>query len=99
MASRVSRAAGLWRPELIDGLTGLPDALQTVFPHTFIHQCIVHLVRQSLHYVSWTDRKLVTQALRAIYHAPTEAAARLVLQRFAESTLGQRYAAIVAISE
>lgn len=84
---------------LIDGLTGLPDALQTVFPHTVIHQCIVHLVRQSLHYVSWTERKLVAAALRAIYQAPTEAAGRLALQRFAESPLGQRHAPIVAIWE
>ncbi len=84
---------------LIDGLTGLPDALQTVFPHTVIHQCIVHLVRQSLHYVSWTERKLVAAALRAIYQAPNEAAGRLALQRVAESPLGLRHAPIVAIWE
>lgn len=84
---------------LIDGLTGLPDALQTVFPHTVIHQCIVHLVRQSLHCVSWTERKLVAAALRAIYQAPTEAAGRLAVHRFAESPLGQRYAPIVTIGE
>ena len=84
---------------LIDGLTGLPDALQTVFPHTVIHQCVVHLVRQSLHYVSWTERKPVAAALRAIYQAPTEALARLALQRFTDSPLGQRHAPIVAIWE
>ena len=84
---------------LIDGLTGLPDALQTVFPHTVIHQCVVHLVRQSLPYVSWTERKLVAQALRAIYHAPTETAGRLALHRFAESPLGQRHTPIVTMWE
>lgn len=60
----------------------------TVFPHTVIHQCVAHLVRQSLHHVSWTDRKVVAPALREIYHASTEAAARLALQRFAASPLG-----------
>ena len=84
---------------LIDGLTGLPDALQAVFPHTVIHQCIVHLVRQRLHYVSWTERKLVAAALRAIYQAPTDAAGRLALQRSAESPLGLRHAPIVTIWE
>jgi putative transposase len=61
---------------LIDGLVGLPEALHAVFPQTMIHQCVVHLVRQSLQYVPWSDRKPVTTALRAIYQAPSEATAR-----------------------
>lgn len=84
---------------LMDGLTGLPDALHAVFPHTVIHQCVVHLVRQSLQYVTWKERKTVAGALRAIYHAPSEAAARAALTRFAESPLGQRHAPITAIWE
>ncbi len=84
---------------LIDGLTGLPDALHAVFPHTVIHQCVVHLVRQSLQYVTWKDRKAVAAALRAIYQAPGEAAARTALTRFSESPLGQRHAPITAIWE
>lgn len=84
---------------LIDGLTGLPDALHAVFPQTVIHQCVVHLVRQSLQYVPWSDRKPVAAALRTLYLAPSEAAARTALAQFAASPLGQRYAPIVTIWE
>jgi putative transposase len=84
---------------LIDGLTGLPDALHAVFPQTVIHQCVVHLVRQSLQYVSWTERKDVCAALRAIYQAPSEASARDALAQFAASPLGQKHGPIVALWE
>ena len=60
---------------MIDGLAGRPDALHAVFPRTVIHQCVVHLVRQSLQYVGWTERKAVAADLRKIYQAPTEGAA------------------------
>jgi len=55
----------------IDGLTGFPDAIESVFPRTEIQLCIVHLVRNSLRYVSWKDRKAVARDLRQIYNAPT----------------------------
>lgn len=84
---------------LIDGLTGLPDALHTVFPATVIHQCVVHLVRQSLHYVSWKDHKAVAKGLRAIYQAPNEAAARAALAHVASSPFGERYPTIVPLWE
>jgi putative transposase len=64
---------------MMDGLAGLPDALHAVFPRTVIHQCVVHLVRQSLQYVAWKDRKPLAADLRAIYTAPSEAAARAAL--------------------
>jgi putative transposase len=76
---------------LIDGLTGFPTAMETVFPQTVIHQCVVHLVRQSLTHVSWRDRKAVTPLLRAIYHAPGEAAAQQALAELEAHPLGQRY--------
>src|SRR6476469_553482 len=76
---------------LIDGLTGFPAAIEAVFPETVIHHCVVHLVRQSLTHVSWTERKQVTPQLRAIYQAPSEAAARAALSAFAESPLGRRH--------
>jgi transposase-like protein len=76
---------------LIDGLTGFPEATHAVFPQTVIHQCVVHLVRQSLTHVSWTDRKAVTPLLRAIYQAPSEAAAAQALARFEAGPWGQRY--------
>jgi transposase-like protein len=59
---------------LIDGLAGFPEAITTVFPHTQIHHCMVHLVRGSLSYVAWKDRKAVATELRGNYRAPTEAA-------------------------
>jgi len=84
---------------LIDGLTGLPNALHAVFPQTTIHQCVVHLVRQSVQYVSWAERKTLTQALRTIYQAPSEATAKQALAAFAASPLGQRHPPIVALWE
>jgi transposase-like protein len=73
---------------MIDGLTGFPAAIAAVFPQTVIHQCVVHLVRQSLRHVSWKERKAVAQQLRAIYHAPSEAAAAQALARFEASPAG-----------
>jgi putative transposase len=63
----------------VDGLKGFPEAIEAVFPKTQVQLCIVHLVRQSLTYVSWKQRRLVAADLRHIYSAPTadEAARRL----------------------
>jgi len=67
----------------VDGLTGFPDAIEAVYPNTRIQLCIVHMVRNSLKYVSWKDYKAVTADLKQIYQAPTEADARAELTRFA----------------
>jgi len=83
---------------LIDGLAGLPDALQAVFPQTVVHQCVVHLVRQSLQYVGWQERKRVAADLRAIYHAPSEAAAHAALDHV-RTTWGGRFPQIAPIWE
>lgn len=82
---------------LIDGLTGFPDVIQAVFPQTVIHQCVVHLVRQSLRYVSWRDRRAVAALLRAIYQAASEAAAQQALTALASHPLGQRYPEIAPL--
>ena len=82
---------------LVDGLVGFPDAITTVFPQAQVHHCVVHLVRQSLAFTSWTDRKSVSGALRAIYRAPTEGAAETALVEFARSQWGTRYPAIPAL--
>lgn len=76
---------------LIDGLTGFPAAIHAVFPATVIHQCVVHLVRQSLVHVGWKERKHVAKELRAIYQAPSEAAAEAALARFEAGVWGQRF--------
>lgn len=82
---------------LIDGLKGFPEAINSVFPQTQIHHCVVHLVRQSLAYVSWTDRKKVATELRLIYRAPTLAAAEAQLAAFEKGTWGKRFPPIVAL--
>lgn len=79
---------------LIDGLTGFPDAITTVFPQAQVQQCTVHVIRQSLRYVSARDRQAVVVALRTIYAAPTEPAALQALEAFAAGPWGARYAMI-----
>jgi putative transposase len=79
---------------LVDGLAGFPEAITTVFPQAQVHHCVVHLVRGSLSYVSYKDRRAVAGALRAIYRAPTEDAALAALAAFEASPWGARYAPI-----
>lgn len=82
---------------LVDGLAGFPEAITTVFPQTQVHHCTVHLTRQSLAYVNHAERRAVAAQLRAIYQAPTEAAAVAARDAFAESPAGRRYPPIVAL--
>jgi len=77
-----------------DGLVGLPDAIEAVWPHATVQTCIVHLTRASLRWVNYKDRKHVARELRAIYAAPTETAAAEALDEFAAGDLGRRYPAI-----
>jgi putative transposase len=67
-----------------DGLTGLPEAIEALFPQTTVPLCIVHMVRNSLSYVSYKDRKAVAADLRLVYTASTEAEAEQHLVAFAE---------------
>lgn len=66
----------------VDGLTGFPDAIETAFPKTQVQLCIVHMVRHSLKYVSWKERKAVAADLRTIYTAPNDEAAEQALTAF-----------------
>jgi putative transposase len=68
----------------VDGLTGFPEAIEMVFPQTQVQLCIVHLVRNSLSYVSYKDRKAVAADLKTIYQATTEAEAEQALIVFAQ---------------
>jgi putative transposase len=77
----------------VDGLKGFPQAIESVFPEARIQLCIVHLVRASLNYVNWKERKAVAADLKAIYRAPTEAQATLELNEFI-SRWGHKYQAI-----
>jgi len=68
----------------VDGLTGFPDAINAVFPETEVQLCMVHMVRNSVKYVPYKDRKGVTSDLKEIYLAPSADAAASALERFAE---------------
>lgn len=68
----------------VDGLKGLPEAIEAIYPRTQVQLCIVHKVRNSLRYVPWKERKAVAKDLRAIYAAPTLEAAEIALQTFSE---------------
>lgn len=73
----------------IDGLKGFPDAIASVFPQTDIQLCIVHMVRNSLRFVSWKDYKAVTKGLKEIYQASTEENALMALDLFEKEWLNQ----------
>jgi putative transposase len=77
-----------------DGLKGFPDAITAVFPEAVVQTCIVHLIRHSLEFVSWKDRKAVVPALRAIYRAADPAVGEAALAAFETSPWGQKYPAI-----
>jgi transposase-like protein len=66
----------------VDGLKGLPEAVEAVFPRTQVQLCIVHKLRNSLKYVPWKERKAVARDLRAIYAAATVSEAEQALDRF-----------------
>ena len=68
----------------IDGLKGFPEAIEGVFPRSKIQLCIVHMVRNSLRYVSYKDSKAVVNDLKPIYHAGTLEAAEAALLKFGE---------------
>ena len=80
---------------VVDGLKGFPDAITAVFPQAIVQTCIVHLIRNSLDFVSWKDRKLMVPALKAIYRATDAEAGRAALDNFEAVPWGMRYPAIV----
>ncbi|MBI5259818.1 MAG: IS256 family transposase [Burkholderiales bacterium] len=74
-----------------DGLKGIGEALGAVFPATTLQTCIVHLIRNSLDYASWKDRKLLAAALRPVYTDASAEAAAQALDEFERGTWGQKY--------
>ncbi len=79
-----------------DGLKGMPEALGAVFPATTLQTCIVHLIRNSLDYASWKERKTLAAALRPIYTAASAEAAQAVLDAFEVGPWGQKFPTVVA---
>jgi transposase-like protein len=79
-----------------DGLKGIPEALGAVFPATTLQTCIVHLIRNSLDYASWKDRKALAAALKPVYTAVNADSAAQALDEFEVGPWGQRFPNIVA---
>ena len=79
-----------------DGLKGMPEALAAVFPATTLQTCIVHLIRNSLDYASWKDRRGLAAMIRPIYCAPSAEAAQAELDAFAAGPWGQKFPTVSA---
>ena len=79
---------------VVDGLKGFPEAIVSVFPQATVQTCIVHLLRHSLNFTSYKDRKPVAAALKEVYQAADANAAEAALSAFEEGEWGRKYAAI-----
>ena len=78
-----------------DGLTGFPEAVEATWPAAMVQTCTVHLIRASMRFVAYGDRRKVAAALKPIYTAPTAESAETELLAFADSALGRKYPATV----
>ena len=79
---------------VVDGLKGFPEAINAVFPLTVVQTCIVHLIRHSLDFAAWKDRKPVAQALKTVYRATDANAGQAAMDAFADGPWGAKYPAI-----
>jgi putative transposase len=79
---------------VVDGLKGFPEAINAAFPETIVQTCIVHLLRNSMSFASWKDRKAIAQALRGVYRAETAEAGLAALDAFEAGHWGKRHPAI-----
>jgi transposase-like protein len=79
-----------------DGLKGMSEALAAVYPQTTLQTCIVHLIRHSMAFANWKERKLMAVALRPIYAAPSADAASAALEAFERGPWGQKFPTVVA---
>ncbi len=78
-----------------DGLTGFPEAIAATWPQATVQTCVVHLIRASMRFVNYSDRKQVAAALRPIYQAANEDGALIELEAFAQTPLGRKYPSTV----
>jgi putative transposase len=79
---------------VVDGLKGFPEAITAVFPNTVVQTCIVHLIRYSMQFASWKERKFVAAALKPVYRASSAEAAASALEAFDAGEWGRKYPAI-----
>jgi putative transposase len=77
---------------VVDGLKGFAEAINAVFPQTVVQTCIVHLIRHSLDFAAWKDRKLVAHALKTVYRATD--AGQVAMDAFADGPWGTKYPAL-----
>lgn len=82
---------------IVDGLKGFPEAINAVFEKTQIQTCIVHLIRNSLDFAPWKDRKALAGELKKIYRAVDASSALQALSDFEDSAFGKKYAAVSAM--
>jgi transposase-like protein len=78
-----------------DGLTGFPEAIEATWPQATVQTCVVHLIRASMRFVNYKDRKAVAAALRPIYTAANADGALIELEAFEQTELGRRYPSTV----
>ncbi len=79
---------------VVDGLSGFPEAIEAAYPQTLVQTCIVHLIRNSMAYGSWKERKPIAAELKTIYQAENADAAMAALEAFENGVWGQKYPAI-----
>lgn len=79
-----------------DGLTGLPEAITSVFPDTVVQTCVVHVIRNCMRFVSYSDRKKITKSMKTIYTAPSVEAAELALKDL-DQTWGAQYPGVIDV--
>jgi len=94
MSDLKDRGVGEILIAVVDGLKGFPEAINAVFPQTVVQTCIVHLIRNSMGFASWKDRKAIAQSLRGVYRATNAEAGLVALEAFEEGPWGQKYPAI-----
>ena len=81
---------------VVDGLKGFPEAITSLFPDCIVQTCIVHLIRYSMQFASWKERKALAKALRPIYSAASADAAAAELDAFEQGPWGEKYPAVTA---
>ena len=79
---------------VVDGLKGFPEAINAVFPLAIVQTCIVHLIRHSMDFASWKDRKILAGELKTVYRAKDADAAKTALEAFDAGAWGRKYPAI-----
>ena len=79
---------------MVDGLKGFPEAIAAAYPETIVQTCIVHLLRHSMEFASWKDRKAIAAALKTVCDAVDDKAAEVAPTAFEDGPWGDKYVVI-----